>query len=204
MKTPLIFFSILALLYFFHNIFLRWLFKRKYVKNDTYIGKSAPNEVQRYFGNAIYFTFCYYLIIFIYLCTDFDFWGLISNVYVLDKPVFHWIGFIVGIVALLMMTIARLNLGECWRIGLDYQSKDDLITTGFYKYIRNPYFLFLLWFQFSSILIVPNAIMIGSYIQSALLLGLQIRQEEIFLADKYGNVYLEYKAKTGRFGRLLF
>ncbi|NOZ62553.1 MAG: isoprenylcysteine carboxylmethyltransferase family protein [Calditrichaeota bacterium] len=203
MKTPAIFFLTLALLYFLQDILLRWLFRRKYDKTDTYIGRNAPNEMQRYFGNAIYFTLIYYLVIFIYLIADFDFWGLVHNISRLDNSLFHWIGFIFGIISIFLMTAVRLNLGESWRVGLDYQSSDDLITTGFYKYVRNPYFLFLLCFQFSLILIVPNAIMIASYIQSILLLGLQIRQEEMFLTEKYGNAYLQYKTKTGRYFPLI-
>ena len=199
MKTPLVFFLVLAILYFCHDILLRWLFQRKYAKKDSYIGKRAPDAVQRYFGNAIYLTLVYYLVILIYLFTNFDFWGLISNVYLLDKPAIHWIGFISGLLFLGLMTLSRLNLGGSWHIGLNYQTKYDLVTYGFYKYIRNPYFLFLLCYQFSLILIVPNAIMIFSFIQSSLLLVLQVQHEEIFLQEKYSEKYTQYKMKAGRF-----
>ncbi len=40
---------------------------------------------------------------------------------------------------------------------------------------------------------------ICAFIQSTLLLGLQVRLEEAFLQDKYGEPYLAYKAITGRF-----
>ena len=199
MKTPLLFFSVLAILYVCHDLVLRKIFSRKYSKNDNFIGNHAGNNIQQYFGKALYLTMIYYLIILIYLITDFDLWGLVSNVYLLDNTILQWIGFISGLLFLILMTLARLNLGSSWRIGLDYQTKDDLIKGGFYKYIRNPYFLFLLGFQFSLIPIVPNAIMMGSFIQSTILLGLQVRFEEAFLQEKYGDEYLKYKEKTGRF-----
>ena len=97
------------------------------------------------------------------------------------------------------MTLTRLNLGSSWRMGLDYNSKDKLRTTGFYRYIRNPYFTFLLCFQFSIILVLPNAITIFAFIQSYLLLNLQVREEEAFLQEKYGEEYIKYKNNVGRF-----
>ena len=84
-------------------------------------------------------------------------------------------------------------------MGLDYETKDDLITDGFYQYVRNPYFLFLLGFQFSLFFIVPNAIVIGSFIQSLILINLQVRYEEIFLGEKYEQQYSQYKNETNRF-----
>jgi len=82
---------------------------------------------------------------------------------------------------------------------LDYSTSDALITHGFYRFIRNPYFAFLLAFEGSLILICPNAIIICAFIQSSLLLGLQVRLEENFLKEKYGEDYLLYKKKAGRF-----
>ena len=65
--------------------------------------------------------------------------------------------------------------------------------------MRNPYFTFLLGFQFALILVVPNAITICAFLQSAILLGLQVRQEEAFLEQKYGEAYRAYKERVGRF-----
>ncbi len=43
-----------------------------------------------------------------------------------------------------MMVLVRLNLGSAWRVGLDAGTQDALVTTGFYRYVRNPCFSFLL------------------------------------------------------------
>lgn len=65
--------------------------------------------------------------------------------------------------------------------------------------MRNPYFTFLLCFQFSIILVSPNAITIFAFIQSYLLLNLQVREEETFLKEKYREEYVKYKNNVGRF-----
>jgi protein-S-isoprenylcysteine O-methyltransferase Ste14 len=193
------FFALLFFLYLLQDIGLSQLYKKQYHKSDDFIGKHAPDEVQRYFGKSMYLVLGYYLLAFIYVVTGFTLWGLISEVSILSKPAVQLTGFVLGLVCLLLMTLARLNLGASWRVGLDHATTDALITTGFYRYSRNPYFTFLLVFEGVLILISPNALMICALIQSALLLGLQVRQEEIFLEQKYGEAYQEYKKKTGRF-----
>lgn len=76
----LAFFSVLGLLYFGLDTGLTWWFKRTFGQDDNFIGKNAPDEVQRFFGRAVYFALAYYLLVFIYLPTGLDFGGLISNV----------------------------------------------------------------------------------------------------------------------------
>jgi len=199
MNLKLVFFLILFLLYFVHDICLSLLFKGKYKKEDDFIGKNAPDEVQKYFGKAMYIIMAYYLLIMVYLITGCDCWGLISDIALLNNPGIQIGGFLLGILSLLLMTLARLNLGASWRVGLDHSTIDNLVRHGFYRYSRNPYFTFLLFFEGSLILISPNAVMICAFIQSVLFLGLQVRQEESFLEQKYGEPYRAYKRETGRF-----
>jgi protein-S-isoprenylcysteine O-methyltransferase Ste14 len=199
MNLELLFLLILMILYFLHNIFLTQYFKRKFKKDDNFIGEKAPSELQNFFGKAFYLVLVYYGLVLVSLITGFNFWGLISNITIIDSPIIKIAGFVLGIIFLVLMTLARLNLGSSWRVGLDYNTKDELIKTGFYRYMRNPYFTFLLSFQFTIILISPNAIVIFALIQSYLLLNLQVREEEVFLKEKYGEEYTIYKNRVGRF-----
>lgn len=199
MNLELLFFLILLVLYLVHNFSLTIYFKRKFKKDDQFLGENAPNEVQKFLGKAFYLVIIYYVIILVYFLTGFDLWGLVSNISIIDLPIIKIIGLILGIIFLVLMTLARLNLGSSWRVGLDYETKDKLVTDGFYNYMRNPYFTFLLSFQFTLILISPNAIVIFAFIQSYLLLNLQVREEEGFLQEKYGEEYIIYKSRVGRF-----
>lgn len=199
MNLELSFLLILLVLYLVHNLVLTQFFKRKFKKDDNFIGEKAPSELQKFFGKAFYLVLVYYGLVLVYLITGFNFWGLISNISIIDTSLIKTVGFILGIIFLVLMTLARLNLGSSWRVGLDYETKDKLVTDGFYKYMRNPYFTFLLSFQFSLILILPNAIVIFAFIQSYLLLNLQVREEEVFLQEKYGENYIKYKDRVGRF-----
>jgi protein-S-isoprenylcysteine O-methyltransferase Ste14 len=204
MNLRLISFIILLLLYVIQGLVLWLSFKYRFHKKEYFLGRKASSSIQKYFGKVVYTVFFYYFLNLIFLITGFKFWGLISNIMVLEKTYFLISGFILGIFFLLMMTIARLNLGSSWRVGLDDKTKDDLVTHGFYRFTRNPYYTFLLGFQFSLILIVPNAIMIFSFIQGVIFIGFQVRQEETFLQNIYGDRYIKYKNKTGRFFSLVY
>lgn len=153
--------------------------------------------MQKYLGKSFYLIITYYILIIIYVISGFNFGGLISNIS--GNYTIQITGFVLSLIFLVLMTIARLNLGSSWRMGLDNKTKDKLVNTGFYKFMRNPYFTFLLGFQFSLILIIPNAITILAFIQSYILINLQIIEEEKFLALKYGESYTLYKNSTGRF-----
>ena len=199
MNLKLGFFISLILLYFMYDTILTHFYKVKNKRDDYYLGGNAPDEIQRFFGKAEYLVMVYYFFVLIALVFKFDFWGFITLIRILEIKVIQITGFILGVLALVFMTLARLNLGKAWRVGLDYQTKDGLVTSGFYKYMRNPYFTFLLTFQFLLILVVPTAIMVFAFIQSLLLLNLQVRQDEVFLQNKYGESYTLYRNRTGRF-----
>jgi len=199
MNQQTVFFFILILIYVLHNVGLSWLFKRQHNKDDNFIGRKAPNETQRFFGRAMFLIIAYYALVLVYTATDFDFWGLLSTIAPLDKAGLQMLGFGLSLLFLLLMTLARFNLGGSWRVGLDHSSTDALVTGAFYRHIRNPYFAFLLAFEASLILVSPNTVTLLAFIQSALLLNLQVRQEEIFLHEKYGDQYTAYMNRTGRF-----
>src|SRR5262245_11696829 len=42
------------------------------------------------------------------------------------------------------LVIAQLNLGASWRIGIEEGSHPGLVTSGFYRFCRNPIFLAIL------------------------------------------------------------
>jgi protein-S-isoprenylcysteine O-methyltransferase Ste14 len=195
----LVFFIVLFFLYFLHDIFLSWRFRYRYSKAENFLGDGAPNNIQAFFGKAEYIVILYYLMVGVYIVSGFSFWGLITDISILDGPAFQILGFILGVLFLFLMAFSRMTLGSSWRVGLDNQTTDKLIITGFYRFVRNPYFLFLLGFLFSLILVVPNAVTLFAFIQSSILLRFQIIQEELFLEEKYGRSYLLYKGETGRF-----
>jgi|GEM_PF-1448537 len=199
MELELSAFVILLALYLMHDFGMSLLFRRKFNKEEYFLGKNAPDETQRFFGIITNTILAYYTLVLSHLIWSITFWGLISDIAPLDSASFKAAGLVLGTLSILLMTAVRLNLGSSWRVGLDHQTKDVLVIDGFYRFMRNPYYSFLFLFQFSLILVSPNALCIFALVQTLILLHLQVRQEEVFLKQKYGKEYEDYLTKTNRF-----
>jgi protein-S-isoprenylcysteine O-methyltransferase Ste14 len=95
--------------------------------------------------------------------------------------------------ALLLLVIARLQLGRAFSVRA---KATTLVTTGLYSRIRNPIYVF------GSILILGIIIWTGRPLLLLILLVLvpmqiyRSRKESAVLEAKFGAEYLEYKRKT--------
>ncbi|MGH8723627.1 MAG: methyltransferase family protein [Burkholderiales bacterium] len=99
---------------------------------------------------------------------------------------------------LLLQAAAMLDLGASWRIGIDAGARPGLVTSGLYRFTRNPIFLALIAVLAGYTLLLPTLL-------SALILGAacvairqQIAEEESYLVSTYGEQYREYARRVGR------
>ena len=199
MDKQTIYFIIVSGLYLITDNILTLIYKKRFQKNPDNVYKNPTNESHRFLGRKILMMQSIYILVLIYHLTKFDFGGLVSMIKYFNDPIIWLIGLIIGIAFIILSIISRLRLGSSWRVGIDKTTDDKLITDGIYRFIRNPFFTSILGFQFSLILISPNAITILNFIIGLILWGFQVRNEEEFLIYKYGDAYENYKNKTGRF-----
>ncbi len=106
--------------------------------------------------------------------------------------VFISIGFILGILALIAMK-------NSWRVGIKYDQKTDLITTGIYRISRNPYFFSYDILIFGYILIFTSPILIILYLILVIVFHRMILEEEKYLKSVHGVLYEDYKSKVNRY-----
>jgi protein-S-isoprenylcysteine O-methyltransferase Ste14 len=85
-----------------------------------------------------------------------------------------------------------------WRIGIDTDTKTELITNGLFSISRNPVFFGIVLSLSGLFLITPNALTLLLFILGYVLIQIQIRLEEEFLIKEHGQKYLEYKQKVRR------
>lgn len=105
------------------------------------------------------------------------------------------IGFVLGILALIAMR-------NSWRVGIKYDQKTELVTTGIYKYSRNPYFFSYDVLILGYIFIFPSIVLIALYIPLVIIFHRMILEEEKYLETVHKEAYLSYKKTTGRYIRL--
>jgi protein-S-isoprenylcysteine O-methyltransferase Ste14 len=102
-------------------------------------------------------------------------------------------------IGLIIFLMALMSFGKSWRIGIDESNSNELITTGMFKYSRNPIFLFMDLYFLGIMLIYPNMVFIVVAICMITGIHLQILREETFLLNKFGEEYIQYKKQTRRY-----
>jgi protein-S-isoprenylcysteine O-methyltransferase Ste14 len=123
---------------------------------------------------------------------------IISN-YLIKITCVKYIGILFCYIGLIIFLLALISFGKSWRIGIDEKNSNELITNGMFKYSRNPIFLFMDLYFIGIVLIYPNIVFILLALGTIIGIHLQILREEEFLLKKFGEKYIEYKNKTGRY-----
>jgi protein-S-isoprenylcysteine O-methyltransferase Ste14 len=100
---------------------------------------------------------------------------------------------------LLVFALAYVSFGDSWRVGFDVKNPGALVTNGIFSVSRNPIYLCLdLWF-IGTYLINGTLIFLIFAVLAVAAMHWQIRQEETFLSNLYGEPYENYCRQTGRY-----
>jgi protein-S-isoprenylcysteine O-methyltransferase Ste14 len=124
--------------------------------------------------------------------------AIISN-YLINIIWIKYIGIMFCYIGLIIFLLALISFGKSWRIGIDENNSNELITNGMFKYSRNPIFLFMDIYFIGIMLVYPNIVFTLLAIGTIIGMHLQIIREEDFLLKKFGEKYIEYKNKTRRY-----
>jgi protein-S-isoprenylcysteine O-methyltransferase Ste14 len=97
-----------------------------------------------------------------------------------------------------LLAVAQLHLGASWRIGIEAGAKPGLVTSGLYRYSRNPIYLGLLMMMVGYASLLPTVLsavlLVGTYIG----MRAQIAGEEAYLIGTYGEAFRDYARRVGR------
>jgi protein-S-isoprenylcysteine O-methyltransferase Ste14 len=118
---------------------------------------------------------------------------------VIQRDGVRYFGAILSVAGIIVLIVAMATLGNSWRGGIDYKQKTALITTGIYKYSRNPGFVGFDLFFIGMALLFSNRVNVIFSCMLLFLLHLQILEEEKFLSKAFGKEYSDYQKKTRRY-----
>lgn len=120
------------------------------------------------------------------------------DIWTIDGETTRWIGFATGILGGVLRLWPVFVLGRRFSGLVAIQRDHELVTTGIYRYIRNPSYLGLLTGSLGWALAFRSGI--GIFITALLLIPLiaRIRAEERLLASHFGAEYENYRARTWR------
>lgn len=88
-------------------------------------------------------------------------------------------------------------MGTSWRVP-GAQHETALVTSGIYRYSRNPIYLGMRGTALGFFLMLPNALTFGTWLLGESLLHIQVRLEEEHLGATHGEAYAEYCRRVRR------
>ncbi len=115
----------------------------------------------------------------------------------------NFLAIIVGLALLFLNLIVSgaslMNLKDSWRVGVLEDQKTALITTGIYRFTRNPYFVSYFLMFAAYIILLQNLILFGLSIVGFLFVHKMIMKEEEYLYSVHADAYVQYKMKVPRY-----
>jgi protein-S-isoprenylcysteine O-methyltransferase Ste14 len=96
-----------------------------------------------------------------------------------------------------VVVVAQHQMGVAWRVGID-DRPTPLVTSGLFRWSRNPIFAGMLVVVAGVVLVAPTAWLVAIWVATWLVLHLQIRLEERHLLTLHGEAYARWAARTGR------
>ncbi len=110
------------------------------------------------------------------------------------------VGLALYVLGLTLTFVAQLQMGTSWRIGVDPRERTMLVTTGLFRWVRNPIYSAVLLCFGGCALLLPTTLALGGWLVILVAVQLQVRLvEEPYLLDVHGQAYREYASRVGRF-----
>ncbi len=108
------------------------------------------------------------------------------------------IGVLLLVLSLVWIALAQAQMGEAWRIGIDTEHRTPLVQHGVFAISRNPIFLGMMVTLLGLYLTLPNAVTLLTFVLGVVLVGVQVRLEEEYLARVHSKTYSDYCRRVRR------
>lgn len=153
------------------------------------LGNPGPEEVtSRYFRLLPFLS----LIVMVFYLLPAQYYEFLAPLYWLHAEFLQLLGIAIMSAALVIIVIAQGQMGDSWRIGVDYEHRTEFVKEGLFRYSRNPIFAGIMLSVIGYFLLLPNAATLLIMMLDLVLIQVQIRLEEQHLSAEHGDAYKRY------------
>lgn len=115
------------------------------------------------------------------------------------SEIISWVGVFLCLAGLLLLLWSLISFGQSFRVGIDIEHPDKLVTSGIFAFSRNPIYVAFASILLGQFLIFPNWILLVYLCAGIWLFHRQVLREEDYLKKHYGREYLEYCKQVRRY-----
>ncbi len=141
------------------------------------------------------FAFFYFYLVFAHAFG----WATVSRQTFFASGAAAWLGVALCGSGLLFLFWSLVSFGRSFRVGIDDESPDELVTSGVFALSRNPIYVAFWFILVGQFLVFPNWLLLVFLAAATWLFHRQIRREEAYLAQRYGAAFADYCRRVGRY-----
>ena len=123
----------------------------------------------------------------------------VSKHVIFSSEVSSWVGVVFCLIGLAMFTLSLVSFGNSFRVGIDLEVPDRLITSGVFAVTRNPIYVAFWMVLFGQFLVFPNWLLLIYFGAATWLFHRQVMREEEFLIEHYGAEFEDYCSQVRRY-----
>jgi protein-S-isoprenylcysteine O-methyltransferase Ste14 len=124
---------------------------------------------------------------------------LVSTQTLFHSEVISWIGVFLCLGGLILSFLSLVSFGKSFRVGIDVDHPDKLVTMGVFAFTRNPIYVAFGFVLLGQFLVFPNWILLAYIAAGIGLFHRQVLREEGFLRQQYGREYAAYCNRVRRY-----
>lgn len=126
-------------------------------------------------------------------------WPSVSTQEFFPSEIISWIAVFFCLAGLLLLFWSLISFGQSFRVGIDTEHPDKLITSGVFAFTRNPIYVAFAFILLGQFLIFSNWILLIYMVAGTWLFHRQVLREEEYLKKHYGEEYAEYSDRVRRY-----
>jgi protein-S-isoprenylcysteine O-methyltransferase Ste14 len=115
------------------------------------------------------------------------------------RDAWRWTGVVPWALSIALLTWTLPTLGKNLTDTVVTREHHSLVTSGPYRWIRHPFYDAMALASLGAALLAANWFIFASAVVAFSLLAIRSRTEEAELARRFGEPYLEYQRRTGKF-----
>src|SRR5262245_34919932 len=125
-------------------------------------------------------------------------WPMVSKQQFFSSEALARVGVLLCAGGLLLFLLSLVSFGRGFRVGIDADHPDKLITTGVFALSRSPIYVASWIILLGQFLVSPNWLLLVYLGAATWLFQRQVLREEAYLIQHYGRAYAVYCARVRR------